>query len=45
MVKDLFTDFGFETINKTDDSASYILKTADHENKNNVIKVFDNGGN
>lgn len=45
MVKDLFTDFGFETINKTDDSASYILKTADYENKNNVIKVFDNGGN
>ena len=45
MVKDLFTDFGFETINKTDDSASYILKTADYENKNNVIKVFDHGGN
>lgn len=45
MVKDLFTDFGFETINKTDDSTSYILKTADYENKNNVIKVFDNGGN
>ncbi len=44
MVKDLFSDFGFETLDKNDESASYLLTVENYENKNNIIKVFDNGG-
>jgi FkbH-like protein len=45
MVKDLFTDFGFEKTHENENGdRTFRMNTDGYENKNKSIKVTDNGG-
>lgn len=46
MVTDLYTIFGFETVSRNEETgdAVFELKTENYTDKNNIIKIFKNGG-
>jgi len=46
MVTDLYTVFGFETVSRNEETgdAVFELKTENYTDKNNIIKIFKNGG-
>jgi len=46
MVADLYTVFGFETVSRNDETgdAVFELNTENYTDKNNIIKIFKNGG-
>lgn len=45
MVKNLFSDFGFDKTNEDEnENASFVLEINNHKSKNNSIKIYNNGG-
>ena len=46
MVADLYTVFGFETVSRNEETgdAVFELNTENYTDKNNIIKIFKNGG-
>jgi len=46
MVADLYTVFGFETVSRNEETGDVVfeLNTENYTDKNNIIKIFKNGG-